>query len=246
MVLVSLFVVASIGSAWLSVGASDGNPPVTIIEIPIPLTTEPEATTSTTKPDADQPGPTTTLVEQLPADTNEQGKTDVDPVLLVEGRNWPWQAVAGVSLILGGLAILSLRFVRRAFSGPSFGTPTPESILSDNVKPVESTASASGHFEALEYCTDGDRDESEVYVRTLGEFSSPEEAIEAARSARSEYHPDPYPDAWWVVWNTDIKHAWWYAELGTEGESVIDLRSGRRSPYSGKDALLVLSIPPDT
>lgn len=245
-VLMSLLVTASLAPSWLSVGVPDGEPPVTIIEIPISPTTEPEPATTTTEPATDQPGPTTTLVEQLPSETGEPGTTEpetteVAPVLVVGGRDWLWIVVAGISLIL---AILSLRFVRRAFRGPTSEARTGESDGSDNAGTTTSMVPAPSRFEALEYCTGHDLEGSEIYVRTIGEFSSLEGAINAARSARSDYDPDPYPDAWWVVWNTESKHAWWFAEFGNEEESVVDLRSGRRVPYSAQDALLTLSIPP--
>jgi hypothetical protein len=235
--LVALLVAGSVAPSWLTIAASDGQPPVTIIEIPIPPTTVVES--STIPASSDRPASTTGVVEPAPpsGDLFDLDISEADPVLNLGGSPWPWPAKVGLGLALGGLAFLSLVLVLRAFNG----TPRsrdPRSNAADRSPIAAAIAAASSRFEAVEYQTGTAFTDSAVRARTIGEFSSLQEAIDAARLARSQYNPQaPDPDAWWVVWNLNSKRASWIAEWDTPGESIIDLRSGRREPYVAQEAL---------
>lgn len=61
-------------------------------------------------------------------------------------------------------------------------------------------------------------------------------AVVTARLARIRFDLNSATEAFWVVWNLHLKRAVWIAEAGTPGESVTDLRTGRRQPYPAESS----------
>ena len=209
------------------VASGVGQPPVTIIEIPSATT----ATTTTTT--VIKPPTTVTSGSVVPADTSVLRKYSPKPAIgspLIEDQvsptgGWPFRWVAVVILAVTGPVLLGLvRFRRNRSSGdeaPS-AIPVPRPPPAAPPLPVD-------HFEVVEYRSESGT--SEVEPRSLGEFGTLEAAIETARLARSGFVLDSRTEAFWLVWNLHLKRAAWIAESGTPGESVIDLRTGRRLPY---------------
>lgn len=224
-------------TAWLaapSVASGDGQPPVTIIEIPTATTTAtslvpPEISVATTSPAPalipsetsvlpTSPTPTTS---PAPATSLPRVEDQVSPP--VRSPIWLW--LRGVILVLGGLLVVALvRLNRNSLPGNGAPPATPEPKPPPAVSP-----SSPGRYEAVEYRSESGT--SEVRPRALGEFGTLEEAIDIARLARAGFALDSGTDRFWVVWNLDLKRAAWIAESGTPGERVIDLRTGRRQPY---------------
>ena len=241
MIWLALLLIASL--ALPSVASGDGQPPVTIIEIPVDTTivtassvVPPETTVLTTSP------PPATSSPQIEDQTSSTVR-------------WPLPWVAVVLLAVSGLLVLALVRPRRdrlpGDGVPSAISRTPPSSLVfalRHYKAVESRSEsgtpspipvpgptaavpplAFGNYEAVEYRSESGT--SAVQPRALGEFESLEEAIDTARLARSWFVLNSRTEAFWVVWDRHLKRAAWIAESGTPEESVIDLRTGRRQPY---------------
>jgi len=200
---------------WLSAG---GEPPVTIIEIPSP---PPPETVPTTAP-AVTPATSSTITQQPPppseAVESPGGLGSIIDLAI-------WLALLVVLIALG------LGLWRQRRSGrEQVGAET-------TVDPHEALSAVSSRgFEAIAYRTGGVLSGSAVRAESLSTHPTLEEAIAAARSARLAFQPEEANlDAWWVVWNLGTQRAAWIAEWATPGESVIDLRSGRREPYLAGD-----------
>ncbi|MGI8515278.1 MAG: hypothetical protein ACR2NT_09085, partial [Acidimicrobiia bacterium] len=109
--------------------------------------------------------------------------------------------------------------------------PTPNALASPKAAPGFRRRASRLGFEAIEYRIGGDSSSSGVSAESIAKYTTLEPAIEAARYARANFGDNASgSDAWWVVWDLDTKRAAWIAEHGTPGESVIDLRSGRKVP----------------
>ncbi|CAN5219024.1 hypothetical protein BH18ACT5_BH18ACT5_11850 [soil metagenome] len=228
MIWLALLLTASLAAP--SVTSGDGQPPVTIIEIPVATTTVTTsfeilvATTTVTTSSVVPPETSVLTTSPAPATSSPQIADQVSSTV-----RWPFRLwVAVVAVAVGGLLVLTL--VRRnrlpGDSAPStISVPSPPPAVSPSVL---------GHYEAVEYRSESGT--SEVEPRRLGEFGTLEAAIETARLARSWFVLNSRTEAFWVVWNLQLKRAAWIAESGTPGESVIDLRTGRRQPYIAQSA----------
>ena len=209
-----------IGSMAAPLASGDGQPPVTIIEIPI------ATTTTVTARAMDPPATSVPTTLPTPATSAPQTEDQGSPNVLWPFRWWIFGVVAAV----WGLFVLALIHGRlnmlpgdRALSA----MPVPR-------RPPAVSLSSLRSYEAVEYRMGSGT--SEIQPRTLGDFGTLEAAIETARLARSSLVLDPGTEAFWVVWNLHLKRAIWIAESGTPGENVIDLRTGRRQPYNAESA----------
>ena len=218
MIWLALLLTASTGAPLVASG--DGQPPVTIIEIPIATTT---VTTGSVDPPATSVAATTPPPSSTsPPETEDQGS----PTVLWPVRWW----IFGVVSVVWALFVLAL--VRgRLYMLP--GDRAVSGIALPRRPPVVSS-SALKSFEAVEYRIESGS--SEIQPRTLGDFGTLEAAIDSARLARSRLLLSSGREAFWVVWNVHLKRAIWIAESGTPGENVIDLRTGRRQPYDAESA----------
>ena len=219
MIWVALLLTASL--AQPTVASGDGQPPVTIIEIPVATTTS--ATTTTTTASSIVP-PETSVPTTSPtsATSSPQIEDQVSPA--VGPPIWLW--VVGVVLTVGGFLLQAL--VRRrqnrrtAYEAPPSAIPVPK-------PPPAVSTSVLTHYEAVEYRSESGT--SEVQPHTLGKFETLEAAIHTARQARSQFVLNSGTEAFWVVWNLPLMRAAWVAESDTAEERVIDLRAGRRQPH---------------
>ena len=227
--------------------AGDGQPPVTIIKIPEATTT----TTIATAPTDSVVSPATSVLTttsspvESPLPVNEQGPPPLQ---------WPSPWIALV--VVGALFVLAsvrhqgatLPAVTRSpdSPAPALSDPPPEGLVLAlrHYKPDEGEShpatpmpespaavspSSSIYYEAVEYRSH--LGSSKVHARSLGEFGTLEAAINTARTARSSFAIDS-GEAFWVVWNRQLKRAAWIAEAGTPAERVIDLRTPASRPAS--------------
>lgn len=216
MIWLALLLTASMGAPLVASG--DGQPPVTIIEIPI-------ATTTVTTTSVDPPATSVPATTPTPATSSPQTEDQGSPNVLWPFRWW----IFGVVLAVWGLFVLALVYGRlnmlpgdRALSAAALSRRTAVSPL------------VLRSYEAVEYRIESGT--SEIQPRTLGDFGTLEAAIDTARLARSRLLLSSGTEAFWVVWNLHLKRAIWIAESGTPGENVIDLRTGRRQPYDAESA----------
>ena len=212
MIWVALLLTASL--AQPTVVSGDGQPPVTIIEIPIATTT---TTASSTVP------PETSVLTTSPTSATSSPQIEVQVSPTVRPPLWLW--VVGVVLTVGGFllqALVGRRRNRRTADGAPSAIPMPK-------PPPAVSPSVLTHYEAVEYLSESGT--SEVQPHTLGEFETLETAIDAARLARSQFVLNSGTEAFWVVWNLHLMRAAWVAESDTPEERVIDLRAGRRQPH---------------
>ena len=234
----ALLLIASLVAPMVPTG--DGHPPVTIIQIPDATTT----TTTATVPTSSLVLPETTVLTTSatpatnpPPLTEEQVPRPVQlpsqwialaagwvlfVLVLVRQRSRP-TAESRASAISGspsGGLLLALRHYKpaedRSEDESHSAIPVPD-------LPAAESPTTPVHYEAVEYRSEFGS--SEIQVRSLGEFGTLEVAINTARIARSSFVLDSVTEAFWVVWNQQLKRAAWIAEAGTPGESVIDLRT---------------------
>ena len=217
MIWLALLLTASLAAP--SVASGDGQPPVTIIEIPVATTT-----TAAT--------PTTVVAPESSVQTSSPGPARTSPPNVEEVSSptrWSFRSWVALLLVVAGVVLVAIlrRLPRKLFDADA----TPAVALPET---PETAPLASGAYEAVEYRSE--IGSSEVQPRTLGEFTTLEAAIDAARIARSWFILNSPTEAFWVVWNVHSKRAAWIAESSTPGESVIDLRTGRRQPYTEETA----------
>ena len=243
---------ATLGTPTVPTG--DGQSPVTIIEIP-------EATTTTTPalvPTGPLVPPESAVLTTRPTPTTaslRQFEEQVPPP-----AQWPWEWIAlalwlwfvlgfvrprtrrtGVRSALrmsgpgtGGL-VLALRHYEpgnNRSEGEGHPAPLPE-------QPAAISPSTLVRYEAVEYRSDCGS--PEVYPRTLGEFGTLEAAIETAALACSSSVRDSQTDAFWVVWNHQLKRAAWVSPRRAHRETVIDLRTGSHD-RSGAESTKVSEV----
>ena len=212
----AVLLTASLGATLVASG--DGQPPVTIIEIPV--------ATATSVPGSTAPRPSTPSTSPAPATSSPAIE---DLVLPTETEPFSlWLAVA--VLALGGLVALALLRRRNGFPDASARPTVSETGPATAAVPPL----AIGPYQAVEYRSEPGS--SQVQQHTLGEFTTLEAAVDTARLARIRFDLNSATEAFWVVWNLHLKRAVWIAEAGTPGESVIDLRTGRRQPYPAESS----------
>ena len=217
MIWLALLLSASMGASFAASG--DGQPPVTIIEIPI-------ATTTVTTSSVDPPATSVPATAPTPSTSSPQTEDQGSPSVLWPFRWWIFGVVLAVwVLFVMALVHGRLNMLPRDHALP--GIPLPR-------RPPAVSSLALRSYEAVEYRIESGA--SEIQPRALGDFGTLEAAIGAARLARSGFLLNSGTEAFWVVWNLRLKRAIWIAESGTPGENVIDLRTGRRQPYDAESA----------
>lgn len=81
-------------------------------------------------------------------------------------------------------------------------------------------------FEAVEFVEFSDKAEPSQTV--IAEFGSESEAVQAVRSARSEFKESGSTDyAWWVVRKTGATLAEFIADSKSDKEFVLDITTGQ-------------------
>jgi hypothetical protein len=93
--------------------ASDGQPPVTIIEIPVDTTTTTTQPSTTTSEAVEVAG--TVVSVPTSSQVSEPTAPTMTPPVLVVGR-WDWPLLVVITAVLGTLSVISLSLVRRVFN----------------------------------------------------------------------------------------------------------------------------------
>jgi hypothetical protein len=112
-------------SSILLASASDGRPPVTIIEIPVTTTTTTAPATTTTTAPAEVAGTVVSVATTAP--TVSAPSSPVMTPILVAGR-WDWPLLAVIAAVLAALSFISLTLVRKVFGHETNVDGTDEDV----------------------------------------------------------------------------------------------------------------------